>query len=229
MTTQHPITSLLAGILFLIGHSANAQLNSAKLEPPSQPTELQEDVHGSPDTTDIIEELDPTDPNIEDTLKYYDQIYEEETGKPSHINTFIDDLIGLGGCYRESCPVWVQVIKSTQRLYLYLNGSLSRSWLISSGRAGYSTPNFDRHPDGRIYDAYSSGRYPGGDYNGLGNMPYAVFITGGYALHGTPQGNWPLLGTPASHGCIRMHPDNGYYFNRLVRATGIQNVWITVQ
>lgn len=70
---------------------------------------------------------------------------------------------------------------------------------------------------------------PGGDYNGLGNMPYAVFVRGGYAIHGTVQANWSKLGTPASKGCIRLHPDNGLIFNRLVRALGVALAWVSVE
>jgi len=114
-------------------------------------------------------------------------------------------------------------------MYVYINGSLQASWSVSTGMPGYGTPDFDKHPDGRIYDRYTSTKYPGGDWNGLGNMPYAVFIRGGFALHGTPRSNWSKLGRPASHGCIRMHPDNAYWFNRLVRQHGVSNVWITVQ
>jgi hypothetical protein len=52
---------------------------------------------------------------------------------------------------------------------------------------------------------------------------------GGFAIHGTGRGNWRKLGNKASHGCIRVHPDNALIFNRLVRENGIKNVWITVQ
>lgn len=220
MKTTYQITSLIVGLIFFATNSAEAQM------PPEPELETQITQEEIPD---MIEDLDPRDPNIEETLEYYDQIYEEETGTPSHINTFIDDIVGFGGCFRASCAVWIQVVKSSQRAYLYLRGSLSNSWLVSTGMSGYGTPNFDKHPDGRIYNAYTSGKYPGGDYNGLGNMPYAVFIRGGYALHGTPKGNWSKLGNRASHGCIRMLPSNAYYFNRLVRANGIRNVWVTVQ
>lgn len=179
----------------------------------------------------MIEDLNPFDPNIEEVLESYDKIYEEETGKPSHleIDRFISDIIGLQTCYQNNCALWAQVVKSSQRLYLYQNGSLRGTWLTSTGMPGFGTPNFDRHPDGRIYDRYTSTKYPGGDWNGLGNMPYAVFITGGFAIHGTPRGNWSRLGRPASHGCIRILPDNAYIFNRLVRQYGKYNVWITVQ
>lgn len=215
MRTLDKISTVIIGLLFLTSNPAYAQ-----------PSPYEDER-----IPNMIEELNPFDPNIEETLKYYDEIYEEETGKPSHLEdyTIIDQLLGLASCYRSSCVVWAQVVKSSQRMYLYLNGSLYGSWLVSTGVPGYGTPNFDKHPDGRIYDRYTSGKYPGGDYRGLGNMPYAVFISGGFALHGTPQSNWPKLGRPASHGCIRMHPDNAYIFNRLVRQYGIGNVWITVQ
>lgn len=216
MKTIHQITSLAAALFFLASNPVNAQ-----------PVETMQDDK----IPNMIEEINPFDPNVEEVLRYYDKIYEEETGKPSHLpdDTFIDNIIGLADCYRIECPVWAQVVKSSQRMYLYVNGSLRGSWAVSTGKAGYTTPNFDKHPDGRIYDRYTSTKFPGGDYNGLGNMPYAVFIAGGFALHGTPQSNWPRLGKPASHGCIRMLPDNAYLFNRLVRSNGIRNVWITVQ
>lgn len=178
----------------------------------------------------IIEELNPFDPNIEETLKELDRIYEEETGKPAHLPYYeIDDLFDMASCYRASCPVWMRVDRGSQSFALYIHGNVQRTGLVSTGLPGYGTPAFDKHPDGRIYDRYTSTKYPGGDYMGLGNMPYAVFIRGGFAIHGTPQGNWSKLGKRASHGCIRMHPDNGYVFNRLVRQYGIGNVWITVE
>ncbi len=189
-----------------------------------------EDLQNDARIPNMIEDLSPFDPNIEETLEQYDRIYEEETGKsPFLTDAFIYDLTGVPKCYRSACTVWAQVVKSQQKMFLYVNGSLRGSWLVSTGISGYGTPNFDKHPNGRIYDAYTSTRYPGGDYKGLGNMPYAVFIQGGFALHGTPSDNWSKLGKPASHGCIRMHPDNGYMFNRLVRQHGVSNVWITVQ
>lgn len=60
-------------------------------------------------------------------------------------------------------------------------------------------------------------------------MPYVVFIQNGYGVHGTTLGNIRRLGKKASHGCIRLHPDNGKIFNELVRRAGIENTWITVE
>lgn len=180
-----------------------------------------------PIETNALDELDPTAPDIEQQLQKFDEEYERETGKSAHLD--LDPLEALvPSCYRNSCKIWADVDKSAQRLYLYIDGALSYTWKTSTGKPGFGTPDFDKHPDGRIYDKYTSGKYPDGDYNGLGNMPYAVFISGGYAIHGTTRGNWPKLGQVASHGCIRLHPDNGQIFNVLVRRNGIRNVWVTV-
>lgn len=179
------------------------------------------------DKDNFFDKLNPKRRDIEKILKEVDADYESTTGKSAHLE--VDPLEMLWpSCYRNSCMIWADVDKSAQRLYLYIDGALSYTWKTSTGRWGYTTPDMDTHPDGRIYDRYTSTKYPDGDYNGLGNMPYAVFIRGGYAIHGTTRGNWSKLGTPASHGCIRLHPDNGLIFNQLVRQNGIKNVWVTV-
>lgn len=176
---------------------------------------------------EVNDEIDPFSVNIEQTLEEFDQLYFAETG----LSPFVNNLFAPMGqtCFRASCKVWIQVVKSTQTAYLYINGQHAESWQVSTGAIGHGTPNFDKHPNGRVYDVYSSTKFPGGDYQGLGNMPYAVFIEGGFAIHGTPKGNWPKLGSRASHGCIRVHPDNARTFNRLVREYGIYESWITVQ
>lgn len=176
------------------------------------------------------DELDPFAPGVEDLLNRFDKVYEEETGLSAHIDTPADDeSLKANSCFRENCPVFIYVNKRQQMLTLYVDGNYRGQWAVSSGAPGHETPNFDKHPDGRIYDRYTSTKYPEGDYRGLGNMPYAVFIEGGFALHGTPEGNWRRLGQRASHGCIRQHPDNAYRLNRLVRSVGVRNVWVTVQ
>jgi hypothetical protein len=216
------LAALTALTLTGFGLSAHAQTRNAAPEASADTAQAQ---------TNMIEELDPFDPRVEDVLEQYDQDYQRETGlSPFLQDTFNVDLFGEGGggCYQFSCDVFAYVNKDEQKLYLYLNGRLEATWPVSTGVSGHGTPDFDRHPNGRIYQAYSSTSYPGGDYMGLGNMPYAVFIQGGFAIHGTPQGNWKRLGSRASHGCIRIHPDNAKYFNQLVRSAGVSNTWITV-
>lgn len=181
-----------------------------------------------------IAELDPFAADIESQLEELDAAYEQATGQSAFLDMPVSGLLDKG-CYRKSCTVYLDISKSQQVAYLYLNGLLIGEYAVSTGVAGRGTPNFDKHPNGRVYSGrYSSKKYPGGNYvdpagNLLGNMPYAVFIEGGFAVHGTPQGNWSKLGRPASHGCIRMHPDNALIFNRLVQEHGIYNVWMTVR
>lgn len=181
------------------------------------------------ETTNAIEELNPFAPDIEQQLEKLDKEYRRTTNK----SPWLDGINPLarsatGGCYRSSCAVYAYVRRSDQKMYLYVNGNPYAEYLVSTGAPGHDTPNFDRHPNGRVYDKYSSSTFPGGNYAGLGNMPYAVFIQGGFAVHGTPKGNWSKLGRKASHGCVRIHPDNAFTFNRLVRQYGVDNVWITI-
>jgi len=125
--------------------------------------------------------------------------------------------------------VWAEISKTDQRMYLHIDGQLVDTFKVSTGSTKHETPLFDQRPNGPIFQKYTSKKYPGGNYNGLGNMPYAVFIRGGYAVHGTTRGNIPRLGKKASHGCIRMHPDDAKIFNELVRKAGLNNTWISVE
>lgn len=182
-----------------------------------------------------IEELDPFSPDIEEKVQELDEFF-EASSMPRLEKMMVTPP---ADCFQFSCKVYIDIQKSLQTATLYVDGQMVNEWKVSTGKNEVDkkgnlikkreTPNFDRHPDGRVYDKYSSSKYPGGDYNGLGNMPYAVFIKGGFALHGTPKGNWSKLGTKASHGCIRQHPDNAKIFNRLVREHGVRNTWVTVR
>ncbi len=169
-----------------------------------------------------LDDFDPKAPDAAEKLEEMDREYREDTGESPFIPT------NPGNCYQMECPLFVYVNKDAQTLYLYNRGELIGEWDVSSGEGQYETPDFDRRPNGRIYNAYTSKRFPGGNYQGLGNMPYAVFIEGGYAIHGTTVGNWEKLGQKASHGCIRIHPDNAKFLNSLVRQYGISNTWILV-
>lgn len=172
-----------------------------------------------------FDELDPTASNIEEVLQQMDQQYFQETGKlPFLMPSFLEGK----DCRKFDCPIYVLVKKSEQKLYLYIKGALEVEWLVSTGAPKSETPLWEGHPNGRIYDAYSSKANPGGDYQGLGNMPYAVFLKGGYAIHGTLESNFSKLGSKASHGCVRVHPDHAKIFNRLVRQYGVAAVWVAI-
>lgn len=180
-------------------------------------------------TKNAMDELDPFSPDVEKQLEAFDREYQRSTNKSSWLDGINPALrSATGGCFRSACKVFAYVRRSDQKLYLFVDGNPVSDWPVSTGAVGRETPDFDRHPNGRIYDQYMSKTFPGGNYQGLGNMPYAVFIEGGFAIHGTATSNWKRLGTKASHGCVRLHPDNALIFNRLVRQHGVENVWIQV-
>lgn len=133
-------------------------------------------------------------------------------------------------CSEKECILYVLIDKSKQKLYLYLLGELKDSFLVSTGKGKkYETPELSRHPAGPVLIKYTSRKFPGGNYKGLGNMPYAVFVKGGYAIHGTTPGNFSKLGSKASHGCIRLHPDSAKIFNALVKTVGLKQTWVSIK
>ncbi len=183
--------------------------------------------------SNAMDEFDPSSPDAERILEDMDAEYERATGKSPFLETpslSLKSMFGIQDCKRTECAVFLDINKSTQKADLYENGVVTRTFKISSGKQGHSTPNYNGHPTGRIYDAHQSSRYPGGevyiDGKNMGNMPYAVFFKTLYAVHGTLSVS--KLGTRASHGCVRMHTDNARIFNRLVRANGIANVYMSV-
>lgn len=173
-------------------------------------------------------EFDPLSPNAEQQLEEFDRAVEAEGGsnwigpKMSFLESLVQEI---GGC-STNCPVVARISLGNQTMTLSTPYG-THVWPVSTGVGG-RTPRWSGHPDGRIYNRYTSNKFPGGDYNGLGNMPYAVFLFGGFAIHGTPRGNWSRLGSPASHGCIRLNPSNAQYFNQLVRQVGRRNVYVSI-
>jgi lipoprotein-anchoring transpeptidase ErfK/SrfK len=132
-------------------------------------------------------------------------------------------------CREKECPLLAEVVKSKQLMYLYIGGELKDSFAVSTGIPRRETPDMNVRASGPVFIKYTSTKYPEGDYKGLGNMPYAVFVKGGYAIHGTTPGYFLKLGKKASHGCIRLHPDNAKLFYELVNIIGVNNTWVIVR
>jgi len=153
---------------------------------------------------------------ILENIKTLDSFYKQST----KADTF--------NCRENTCDLYAHVIKSKQLLFLYIGGELKDSFPVSTGIKKYKTPDINVRPRGPLLIKYTSRKFPGGNYKGLGNMPYAVFIKGGYAIHGTTPGNFSKLGRVASHGCIRLHPDNARLFFELVKIYGLSNTWVKV-
>src|SRR4029077_5696396 len=96
-----------------------------------------------------------------------------------------------------SAKVLISVDKSTQQMSVSVDGVPRYRYAVSTGRAGYGTPNGTYHPQ-HLAASWFSKLY----YNSP--MPHSIFFHGGYAIHGSYEIN--RLGGPASHGCIPLHP-----------------------
>lgn len=109
---------------------------------------------------------------------------------------------------------------SSQTLTVIKNGKVMYRWPVSTARKGYRTPTGSWSPK-RLHRMWYSRKYD------MSPMPYSVFYSGGYAIHGT--GAVSRLGRPASHGCVRLHTANAKVFYSLVQKTGMRNTRIVVQ
>jgi lipoprotein-anchoring transpeptidase ErfK/SrfK len=108
---------------------------------------------------------------------------------------------------------------SAQRLTVIQRGKVLHSWAISSGRAGFATATGNFRPQ------WASKMWYSRQYE-LAPMPHAVFFNRGTAFHGT--GAVSLLGRPASHGCVRLHPSNAKALYSLVHRHGYASTKIVV-
>jgi hypothetical protein len=84
-------------------------------------------------------------------------------------------------------------------------------WAVSTGRRGHRTPTGVYHPQ-RMYKIAYSAKYQNAP------MPHSIFFRGGYAIHGT--GAVGHLGRTASHGCVRLAPENAAALYEMVKAEG---------
>ena len=115
--------------------------------------------------------------------------------------------------------VVVTIDKSTQHMTVAVDGSARYDFAVSTGRAGYGTPNGTYHPQ-RMARSWFSREY----YNSP--MPHSIFFHGGYAIHGSYEIS--RLGGPASHGCVRLHPENAATLYALVQKEGMSNTRIVI-
>ena len=115
--------------------------------------------------------------------------------------------------------VLIDVDKSSQQMTVSVDGRPRYHFIVSTGRPGLGTPSGTFHPE-RMKPTWFSKEY----YNSP--MPHSIFFHGGFAIHGSYEIN--SLGGPASHGCIRLHPDNAATLYALVQQQGMAGTTIVV-
>ncbi|MEO5805089.1 L,D-transpeptidase [Devosia sp.] len=109
---------------------------------------------------------------------------------------------------------------SDQSMAVSVDGDVQYRWDVSTGKRGYHTPTGNYEPI-RMARRYYSKKYDNAP------MPYSIFFHGGYAIHGTTH--LRALGTPASHGCVRLDPENAAVLYELVREYGPDNTAIQIR
>jgi len=107
---------------------------------------------------------------------------------------------------------FAQISLAEQKMYLFENRQLINVFAISSGKSGYETPK-------GVHKIYTKSVRAWSRTYSL-YLPYwnAITADGGYGIHDLPE--WPggykepetHLGTPVSHGCIRLGTAQAKYF-----------------
>lgn len=116
--------------------------------------------------------------------------------------------------------VVVVISKVSQHMTVTVDGQQQYNWLVSTGGAGYETPSGTFHPF-RMEKEHFSKEWDDAP------MPYSMFFTGeGHAIHGSYH--IKRLGTRASHGCVRLAPENAATLFALVEKAGFKNSTFTI-
>lgn len=112
---------------------------------------------------------------------------------------------------------WID--KSEQEMTVYRDGRRLYRWPVSTARPGKVTPNGTYTPELLKRHHYST------IYN-YAPMPFSIFFHGDYAIHGTTETDH--LGSVASAGCIRLHPDHAEILFNLVKEVGLDHTRIII-
>jgi len=116
--------------------------------------------------------------------------------------------------------VAITVDKDNQRMTVAVDGVERYHWPVSSGIPSYETPNGSFRTFRMEEDHYSK------EFDDA-PMPHAIFFTKiGHAIHGTDSVN--RLGSPASHGCVRLSRANASTLYALVQREGVLNTTVTL-
>jgi lipoprotein-anchoring transpeptidase ErfK/SrfK len=118
-----------------------------------------------------------------------------------------------------SADVTVRISKTEQLMRVYVDEQLTYQFKVSTAAKGYKTP-LGNYSIKRMHTMWYSRKYDNAP------MPYAMFFTEGWAVHGTTSIG--ALGRPASHGCVRLHPANAKTLFRLVSSYGKASTRIVV-
>jgi hypothetical protein len=138
------------------------------------------------------------------------------------MRSLIVALAGLAfaACTSAQAKVAITVDKDAQRMTVAVDGVERYHWPVSSGLPSYETPNGSFRAFRMEEDHYSK------EFDDA-PMPHSIFFTKiGHAIHGTDSES--RLGSPASHGCVRLSKANASTLYALVQAEGVLNTTVTL-
>jgi L,D-transpeptidase catalytic domain len=116
--------------------------------------------------------------------------------------------------------VAITVNKDTQTMTVAVDGVTKYRWPVSTGIPSRETPNGSFKAFRMEADHFSK------EFDDA-PMPHSIFFTKiGHAIHGTMSEG--RLGTPASHGCVRLSRANATTLYALVQEQGVLNTSVTL-
>src|ERR1019366_9364771 len=116
--------------------------------------------------------------------------------------------------------VAITVDKNAQLMTVAVDGVERYQWPVSTGNPSHETPNGSFRAFRMEEDHYSK------EFDDA-PMPHSIFFTRiGHAIHGTESEN--RLGTPVSHGCVRLSRANATTLYALVEKEGVLNATVTL-
>ncbi len=119
----------------------------------------------------------------------------------------------LAGASQAIAAVSIVIDKDIQEMRVSVDGVEKYRWPVSSGLPNYETPNGSYTAFRMEEDHYSK------EFDDA-PMPHSIFFTKqGHAIHGTDAAN--KLGSPASHGCVRLSRANAATLYDLVKREGL--------
>lgn len=92
-------------------------------------------------------------------------------------------------------------------------------WPVSSGKKGFETT------EGQFTSQWLSRNHRSREYNNA-PMPCSVFFHQGEAFHGTTETH--KLGSPASHGCVRLATENACALHDMVQKRGARSLSVSI-
>jgi len=116
--------------------------------------------------------------------------------------------------------VLISIDKSAQKMTVTVDGTALYVWPVSTGAPGYDTPSGEFKPFRMERDHFSR------EWDDA-PMPHSIFFTQqGHAIHGS--NHVKAIGTPASHGCVRLEPGNANILFDLVRREKMANTHVVL-